>query len=559
MSGRVSPSVRRRRGNGDDARGNRTRRPNGRGRDLVASRRRRADTRSNRGGAAQLRSGPTTTAGSGAWMDPFGGHARRSRGPGRSRPGVGRGGASLVRRRRPPHLDRRHPSSLGATRTGAASPLWRWSRRAPFVSPIWSRSTSSPGARSRRWRTPAAPCSSTRRGRPTSTISGVSSPRGATRRAPSALGVSPPRSLCLPATAARAGFGHALAAVRFKFAVEIGARLNADGRHAEAARAYRPAEVVEPTNAVVLADAGAAEVEAGRFGRGQVPLRRAVLLAETDASAWTNLGQALRMMGADGTASAVWRRALRLEPSPAGPLAALAARLADADDTEGAAALITRAARLEPEGALSRRVESAVALQRYRADEADAACRRGLVLDPAMPGLLSDRSRVADLASARFNRGMTSLRGGRIAQGWEDYRARFVGGQAEPHRRFSIPEWDGSPLDGRRSAHLARAGGGRRDSPRLDLFRGDPRGERGGDRTRSPSAASLPTFLPRRARPSRAAGSGRGRRARGGRERRMRRPYSGGFPAALFRRRWGNFPADRRAWLHPNIARAAES
>ena len=49
---------------------------------------------------------------------------------------------------------------------------------------------------------------------------------------------------------------------------------------------------------------------------------------------------------------------------------------------------------------------------------------------------------------ARISRGMLWLRQGNFVEGWEDYEWRFVGNKY-PHRRFSRPAWDGSPLAGR--------------------------------------------------------------------------------------------------------------
>lgn len=70
-----------------------------------------------------------------------------------------------------------------------------------------------------------------------------------------------------------------------------------------------------------------------------------------------------------------------------------------------------------------------------RTVEADAAYRAAARCDPA-------------LALADFNRGYAALEQGRLADGWDGLEKRFAAGRAKPDRRFSCPPWDGGALDG---------------------------------------------------------------------------------------------------------------
>jgi len=373
---------------------------------------------------------------------------------------------------------------------------------------------------------------------------------------------------------ARAGSAHAQTASRFTAAVEIGGRLDAVGRHAEAARAYRLAEVIEPTNPLLLSNAASAEADAGAFERAIVLTRRAVLVDATVSIAWNNLAQALMTMGAMESAEAAWRRAVCLSPIFVGPLCGLAALLGNAED---AARLLARAVRAEPEGAVARGVQAAAALRRHDLVEAEEACRRGLALDPALPSLLNNRGRVDDLTriddrvtwfdraiqvgdppTARLNRGMTLLRAGRVAEGWDGYAARFASGEARPRRRFAVPEWDGSPLKGRRLLIWREQGLGDEilfASVYPDVIR------EAGEVVIECDPRLLPLFqrsFPKaRVRPERpGAKEGAARGIVENVDCDLHVP-AGSLPA-LFRRRVSEFPRDRDAWLRPNTARAAE-
>jgi len=376
---------------------------------------------------------------------------------------------------------------------------------------------------------------------------------------------------------ARAGRANAVAPSRFAAAMKTAERFAAGGRHADAAAAYRLAEIVEPAAHFALSNAASAETDAGRFGRAFTLARRAVLLDATSSVAWNNLAQALKLMGARTAAGAAWRRALCLSPNEVGPLSGLASLLA-ADERDGEAApLIARAVRAEPEGTVSLGVQAAMALRRYGLEEAEAACRRGLALNPAMPGLLNNRGRIDDLTrnddrviwfdrairvgdplTARLNRGMTLLRAGRVAEGWEGYAARFGSGQATPHRRFTVPEWDGSPLAGRRLLIWREQGLGDEilfASTYPDVIR------EAGEVVIECEPRLLPLFkrsFPKaRVRPERPrVGEDAARGMVENIDCDLHVP-AGSLPA-LFRRRLSDFPRDRNSWLRPNTARAAE-
>ncbi|PWC39207.1 tetratricopeptide repeat protein [Azospirillum sp. TSO35-2] len=182
-------------------------------------------------------------------------------------------------------------------------------------------------------------------------------------------------------------------------------------RGADAIPAYRRFLTLEPADAEAWNGFGLALQAADRIAPAADAFAHAVRLAPTMAEALTNLGTIRRLQGRPAESAAVQRRALDLRPDYAAAHTNLGLALQDLGDDAAAEQSFTRA----------------------------------LEFDPAQ-------------ALARFNRAILRLRQGRLTEGWGDYAARFESGRLRPKRPFTIPEWQGDDLGGRRLLLWAEQG-----------------------------------------------------------------------------------------------------
>ncbi|WP_372394565.1 tetratricopeptide repeat protein [Azospirillum sp. HJ39] len=250
----------------------------------------------------------------------------------------------------------------------------------------------------------------------------------------------------------------------------LGLLLHALGRHGEARERFRAALALDPGHVPALVNLGLAEAALGRFDRAEACQRRAIARDRRQAEAWNNLGNACKAQGRRDEAEACWHRALALNPGFADALGNLGAELSDREAFADATVRLNRAIRLMPGHAPLHAVLAYALNGAQRPADATAACRRALTLAPSLAdplctlGLAEQRQGSADAgrwferavasapnhALARFNRGLLSLERGALSDGWADYAFRFKAGRVRPERRFTIPEWTGEPLDGKR-------------------------------------------------------------------------------------------------------------
>ncbi|MGF7177473.1 tetratricopeptide repeat protein [Azospirillum doebereinerae] len=250
----------------------------------------------------------------------------------------------------------------------------------------------------------------------------------------------------------------------------LGLLLHAQGRHADARACFAAVLAVTPHYLPALVNLGLAEAALGRFDRAVALYRRALGVDRRQAEAWNNLGNALKATGRRDEAAACWKRALALNPGFADALGNLGAEFRDREQFAQAVPHLRRGVRLMPGHAPLRAVLAYTLSGECRFLEAARACRQALALEPALAdplctlGLVEQRigmpnarrwfdravAAVPNHALARFNRGLVALEQGALTTGWADYASRFQAGRARPSRRFTIPEWRGEPLDGKR-------------------------------------------------------------------------------------------------------------
>ncbi|CAO3409620.1 tetratricopeptide repeat protein [Azospirillum largimobile] len=257
----------------------------------------------------------------------------------------------------------------------------------------------------------------------------------------------------------------------------LGAVLRSLGRSAEAEPLLRRALAANPALTEARAALGLALIDLGRAEEGEAALRAALARRPDHAAAVLALAGSLQRRGED--AEPAYRRYLALEPADAEAWNAFGLALQAADRIDPAAVAFARALRLAPAMAeamtnlgtirrLQGRTAESATLQRHTLDlrPGYAAAHTNLALAlqelGEEDGAEREFTRALDAdpaqALARFNRAILRLRQGRLAEGWEDYAARFESGRLRPRRPFDIPEWEGDDLAGRRLLLWAEQG-----------------------------------------------------------------------------------------------------
>ncbi len=182
-----------------------------------------------------------------------------------------------------------------------------------------------------------------------------------------------------------------------------GSKLLRRGNFNEALVCFRSALVLERSNTTLNLYAGTALHELGRYEEAVACYRMALDFAPGMGEIHNNLGNSLLALGLfSEAADSFLRAAAILTSSPVPPAA--------------------RATALQALGKIS---------------EAEAECRRAILLDPAF-------------AAAHWNLALNLLLQGRYEEGWREYEWRWQKSDfTSPCRHTDIPLWDGSPLKGK--------------------------------------------------------------------------------------------------------------
>ncbi len=192
--------------------------------------------------------------------------------------------------------------------------------------------------------------------------------------------------------------------------LEAALALHRAGRLAEAEAVYRQILAGAPQHPDALHLLGLVAHQQGDSRRAVELIGRAIGLHGNVAALHNNLGEAHRSLGEYPQAIAAYEQALRLDPN-----------FAEAHNNLGTV--------LQNEG---------------RLDEAVACFDRALIVQ-------------GDYANAHYNRARALLAQGNFAAGWPEYEWRW---RCAEFRRppLAQPEWDGSPLAGRRLLVRAEQG-----------------------------------------------------------------------------------------------------
>ena len=184
----------------------------------------------------------------------------------------------------------------------------------------------------------------------------------------------------------------------------LGTALHAREMLEPAVVAYRTALALAPDRLEIHTNLATALLEQGDLQPALEHAERSVALAPERAGGYLNRANCHRAFENLVAALADYRRAIVLEPESPEAWSSLANLLDDLDETIPALEAHERAVALAPE-----------------------------------------------LAQAHWNRSFTLLGAGRLGEGWDEYEWRFQTEAARPEPRdFSMPRWEGEPIDGQR-------------------------------------------------------------------------------------------------------------
>ncbi|HYF87377.1 tetratricopeptide repeat protein [Azospirillum sp.] len=211
----------------------------------------------------------------------------------------------------------------------------------------------------------------------------------------------------------------------------LGLALHALGRLGEAEAEYRRALALREAYPQAHNSLGSALQEQDRLDDAAVHYRRALDLDAGYAEAWANLGTLLRARDEYGEAETALRHALRLDPGHATALTNLGVVLKETGRIGEAEAAHREALRLAPGDAETMVNLALLREAQGRGGEAEALYGQALALSPGF-------------ALARWNLALRLLGQGRLAEGWDEYEARFASRRVSAGRSFTLPPWDGA-------------------------------------------------------------------------------------------------------------------
>jgi tetratricopeptide (TPR) repeat protein len=228
----------------------------------------------------------------------------------------------------------------------------------------------------------------------------------------------------------------------------LGVSLRAAGRIEQAIAAFENALALRPDFIEAMNHLGDALYAAGRFDDAIQLYRRALSIKPDLSPLWYNLGNALRETGQYDAAIDAYRKSISLTPDHPESHANMADVLRARGQLELAEEAIQRALRLRPRFFEALTTLGNIRHAQRRIDQAIAAHRSAIGLAP-------------NHAPAHFNLAHCLLLNGQFAEGWKEFEWRWqAAGLRVGRRELSRPQWDGTPLNGRRILLHAEQGFG---------------------------------------------------------------------------------------------------
>ena len=218
-------------------------------------------------------------------------------------------------------------------------------------------------------------------------------------------------------------------------ALQLGWKQHQAGDLRNAESIYRQVIAVVSSNANAWCFLGMACHDQSRFDEAVEAYHKALDIQPNFPIALSNLGNTLKQLGRLEEAEASCREALRLKPDYSTAFNNLGVALVAQGRLEEASETFEKALALMPNDAVTHSNLSAALVRQGKYTEAEANSKQALSLNP-------------NYAEAHKNQGIVWLLLGDFERGWPEYEWRWqCPGSKMPS--FSVPMWDGDPLDGK--------------------------------------------------------------------------------------------------------------
>jgi len=238
-----------------------------------------------------------------------------------------------------------------------------------------------------------------------------------------------------------------------------------------AVKYFREAIAIEPENGDLHHKYSKVLYKTGKIEEATRYCRKATTLNPHNAFAWLDLGGTLAIQGKTEEALQAYRMAVKIKPDLSHAEYNIGLLLGEQRNYQMAIGHYRRAVELQPDHAGAWNNLSSALRITGQYEEAIGCCKKALQLNPVFEnahmniGLtLQEQGRLEhvlphyeralelapDYAGAHFNRAVWYLLQGNFARGWEEFEWRWQLDDLKRYqRRFTQPEWDGTPGDGR--------------------------------------------------------------------------------------------------------------
>jgi Tfp pilus assembly protein PilF len=220
--------------------------------------------------------------------------------------------------------------------------------------------------------------------------------------------------------------------------IEEALALHQAGRYADASRLYCAVLEEKPDDADALNLLASATRSLGDVASALQLVRKAAEIAPFRADIFYNLGNAAQAAGHITDAIEAWQTSVRLDPAHADALANIGVAFGRQGRYAEAVEAYAHALDLQPDHRIAGHNIGNALGELDRGEEATRAFRAAIRHHP-------------DLAEAEYNLSLALLRRGDYTTGFKLYEARWRSADfSHPPRHTKVPNWDGTPLKGKR-------------------------------------------------------------------------------------------------------------